>query len=89
MASFKIATIYKDHATLRGYEKCGLDLVMAGWDLKLDSEGTYWCLEANPVPGYRLYDAVVDGAISLALIRLLTDGPVTANGRLRPILGRD
>jgi hypothetical protein len=25
MASFKIATIYKDHATLRGYEKCGLD----------------------------------------------------------------
>ena len=24
MASFQIATIYKDHATLRGYEKCGL-----------------------------------------------------------------
>ncbi len=25
MASFQIATIYKDHATLRGYEKCGLE----------------------------------------------------------------
>ena len=25
MASFQIATIYKDHATLRGYEKCGLN----------------------------------------------------------------
>ena len=24
MASFQIATIYKDLATLRGYEKCGL-----------------------------------------------------------------
>src|SRR5260370_27257524 len=29
MASFKIATIYKDHATLRGYEKCGLGRMAA------------------------------------------------------------
>jgi hypothetical protein len=30
MASFKIATIYKDHATLRGYEKCGLGAARSG-----------------------------------------------------------
>ena len=26
MASLQIATIYKDHATLRGYEICGLNI---------------------------------------------------------------
>ena len=50
-------------------------LIFAGWDLKLDSAGRYWCLEANPQPGYNAYDRHMDGAISAALLELLTRGP--------------
>jgi hypothetical protein len=49
-------------------------LLFAGWDLKVDSAGTYWCLECNPMPGYSHYDRVCDYAISDALIALLRDG---------------
>jgi hypothetical protein len=48
----------------------GLDF--AGWDFKLDRDGTYWCLECNPMPGYSFYDRVCNGAISDALIKLLS-----------------
>ncbi|MBO3749487.1 hypothetical protein J5X84_25705 [Streptosporangiaceae bacterium NEAU-GS5] len=47
-------------------------LVFAGWDFKLDRDGTYWCLECNPMPGYSFYDRVCNGAISEALIKTLT-----------------
>jgi hypothetical protein len=47
-------------------------LSFAGWDFKVDADGTYWCLECNPMPGYSLYDRVCDGAISDALIRELS-----------------
>jgi hypothetical protein len=47
-------------------------LVFAGWDFKLDADGRYWCLECNPMPGYSFYDRVCDGAISDALIKLLS-----------------
>jgi len=43
-------------------------LSFAGWDFKVDRDGTYWCLECNPMPGYTFYDRVCDGAISDALI---------------------
>ncbi len=46
-------------------------LVFAGWDFKVDQDGTYWCLECNPMPGYSFYDRVCEGAISDALIELL------------------
>jgi glutathione synthase/RimK-type ligase-like ATP-grasp enzyme len=46
-------------------------LAFAGWDFKLDRDGTYWCLECNPMPGYSFYDRVCDGAVSDALIKLL------------------
>jgi hypothetical protein len=32
MASLQIATIYKDHATLRGYEICGLEATVTPVD---------------------------------------------------------
>jgi hypothetical protein len=46
-------------------------LAFAGWDFKVDAEGSYWCLECNPMPGYSFYDRVSGGAISEALVRLL------------------
>lgn len=48
-----------------------IGLAFAGWDFKIDSDGTYWCLEANPMPGYGPYDSRCDGAISRALRRYL------------------
>lgn len=47
-------------------------LLFAGWDFKVDRAGTYWCLECNPMPGYSFYDRVCEGAISDALIKLLS-----------------
>ncbi|MEU1408270.1 hypothetical protein ABZ471_39225 [Streptomyces sp. NPDC005728] len=51
-----------------------LGLAFAGWDLKRDTAGTYWCLEANPMPGYDWYDRRLDGAVTTSLLRLLTGG---------------
>jgi hypothetical protein len=48
-----------------------LGLAFAGWDFKIDANGAYWCLEANPMPGYSTYDSRCDGAISHALRRYL------------------
>jgi glutathione synthase/RimK-type ligase-like ATP-grasp enzyme len=47
-------------------------LLFAGWDFKLDSEGRFWCLEANPMPGYDGYDTRAGGAISRSLVARLT-----------------
>ena len=49
-----------------------IGVAFAGWDFKVDADGTYWCLEANPMPGYGPYDARCDGAISRA-VRLYLD----------------
>jgi hypothetical protein len=46
-------------------------LTFAGWDFKIDDDGTYWCLEVNPMPGYAPYDRRCGGAISRALIQFL------------------
>jgi len=45
-----------------------LGLAFAGWDFKIDSDERYWCLEANPMPGYSPYDSRCDGAITRQLI---------------------
>ena len=47
-------------------------LLFAGWDFKLDSQGRFWCLEANPMPGYDGYDMRAEGAISRSLVERLT-----------------
>jgi hypothetical protein len=48
-----------------------IGLGFAGWDFKIDADGAYWCLEANPMPGYGPYDSRCDGAISSMLRRYL------------------
>jgi hypothetical protein len=49
-----------------------LGLAFAGWDFKIDSSEDFWCLEANPMPGYGPYDAYCDGAISRAVQNYLS-----------------
>jgi hypothetical protein len=49
-------------------------LAFAGWDFKIDDDGSYWCLEVNPMPGYAPYDRRCGGAISRDLLRLLGAG---------------
>jgi hypothetical protein len=45
----------------------GLDF--AGWDFKVSKhDGRYYALEANPMPGYDVYDRAVDREITRALI---------------------
>ena len=51
-----------------------MGLAFTGWDFKVDSDGVYWCLEANPMPGYDVYDRRCDGAISRALLEHLRHG---------------
>jgi hypothetical protein len=48
-----------------------IGLAFAAWDFKIGSDGTYWCLEANPMPGYGPYDLRCDGAITRILLRHL------------------
>jgi hypothetical protein len=52
----------------------GIGLEFAGWDFKIDDDGVFWCLEANPMPGYSPYDDCCEGAISRALFRHLAAG---------------
>jgi hypothetical protein len=54
---------------VRATAECGLGF--AGWDFKLTCEGDFWCLEANPMPGYDFFDRKLDGRISRALLSVL------------------
>jgi hypothetical protein len=48
-----------------------MGLRLAGWDFKLDADGLYWCLEANPQPGFHPYDNAARGGISRAIMNFL------------------
>ncbi|MGH1394633.1 MAG: ATP-grasp domain-containing protein [Trichormus sp.] len=49
-------------------------LQFAGWDFKVTEDQQYWCLEANPMPGYDGYDIRADGKITNSLLALLQGG---------------
>jgi glutathione synthase/RimK-type ligase-like ATP-grasp enzyme len=50
-------------------------LPFVGFDFKFsDKAGVYYCLEANPSPGYNGYDDRADGRIAGSLLSLLRDG---------------
>jgi hypothetical protein len=68
----EVVGIPADLASLLVSRTAEQGLAFAGWDFKVDRDGTYWCLECNPMPGYSFYDRVCDGAISEALIKLLS-----------------
>ena len=53
-------------------------LTFAGWDFKLTPEGEYFCLEANPMPGYDGYDRRCNYKITDLLIDYLSDDVITA-----------
>jgi hypothetical protein len=68
-------TLFQPPATLAGQvvrATRAAGLLFAGWDFKLDCQGRFWCLEANPMPGYDGYDTRADGAISRSLVERLT-----------------
>jgi hypothetical protein len=71
-ATKEVLDIPSDLASLLVARTAEQGLVFAGWDFKLDQDGTYWCLECNPMPGYSFYDRICAGAISDALIKLLS-----------------
>jgi hypothetical protein len=51
-------------------------LLFAGIDFKIsERDGTWYVLEANPMPGYEPYDRRQDRRISHALLRLLAGAP--------------
>ncbi|MFD4599629.1 RimK family alpha-L-glutamate ligase [Streptomyces sp. NPDC058464] len=49
----------------------GQGMSFAGWDFKLADDGTYWCLEVNPMPAYDWYDRRLGGTITASLLGLL------------------
>jgi glutathione synthase/RimK-type ligase-like ATP-grasp enzyme len=48
-----------------------LDLIVAGIDLRLGSDGRWYCFEVNPSPGFTYYEQASGQALSLAVARLL------------------
>jgi hypothetical protein len=60
-------------AVISGSKQLGLDF--AGWDFIISPDGTYWCLEVNPMPGYGAYDGYCDGAITRILLEHLGASP--------------
>jgi hypothetical protein len=58
------------HDKIVSSAKC-FGLAFMGWDFKVDSSGEYWCLEANPMPGYSVYDTRAQFGITQALISAL------------------
>jgi hypothetical protein len=73
-AKRSVIHIPSDLASLLVAKTAEQGLLFAGWDFKVDRDEVYWCLECNPMPGYSFYDQVCEGAISDALIKLLSDG---------------
>lgn len=49
-----------------------MGLAFTGWDFKVDAEGRFWCLEANPMPGYDVYDRRCGGNITRSIVEYLT-----------------
>ncbi|TMC22861.1 MAG: hypothetical protein E6J34_04900 [Chloroflexi bacterium] len=52
-------------------------LLLVGWDFKVTDDGVYWCLEANPMPGYDWYDRRLGYKITTSLLDLLTSGSIS------------
>jgi hypothetical protein len=71
-ASRSVLDVSPDLARLLVARTAEQGLAFAGWDFKVDRDGTYWCLECNPMPGYSYYDRLCEGAVSDALIELLS-----------------
>lgn len=59
-------------------------LIFAGWDFKVAEDNEYWCLEANPMPGYDGYDRRLGGCITDSLIRFLEKEEIVNQPPLYP-----
>ena len=60
-------------------------MLFAGIDFKVAEDGTWYCLEVNPMPGYEPYDRRLGRRISRALATLLTR-PTAIDADLEPFV---
>jgi RimK-like ATP-grasp domain len=51
----------------------GLDLPFAGVDLRIQEDGTTWCFEVNPCPGFSYYQSHTGQPIAAAVARYLAN----------------
>lgn len=64
-------------------QRTGLEF--AGFDFKVDASGTWWLLEANPMPGFEFFDQFAGDRIGSEVLRsLLANGPLPR----RPVLSK-
>jgi len=50
-------------------------LVLAGWDLRRDPSGRFWCFECNPMPAFAAFDRGAGRQVARAMIEILTGAP--------------
>lgn len=50
-------------------QRSGLEF--AGFDFKVDADGAWWLLEANPMPGFEFFDQFASDRIGLEVLRAL------------------
>ncbi|MGX9567831.1 hypothetical protein [Pseudomonas sp. CFBP 5748] len=60
-------------------------LEFAGFDFKVDASGTWWLLEANPMPGFEFFDQFANDRIGLEVLRSLQGNDPLPR---RPVLGK-
>jgi glutathione synthase/RimK-type ligase-like ATP-grasp enzyme len=53
----------------------GLDLIVAGIDLRLGYDGRWYCFEVNPSPGFTYYEHASGQSLSFAIANLLARTP--------------
>jgi predicted ATP-grasp superfamily ATP-dependent carboligase len=51
-----------------------MDLIVAGIDLRLTPDGTWYCFEVNPSPGFTYYQEATNQRIDEAIARILATG---------------
>lgn len=71
---FQNFVIPKDLSAKLIHASKAFDLIFTGWDFKLSSDGDFWCLECNPMPGYHGYDIRCGGKITKSLVEYLNYG---------------
>ncbi|MFO1499298.1 MAG: RimK domain-containing protein ATP-grasp [Verrucomicrobiota bacterium] len=62
-----------------------LDLAIAGFDLRRGPDGTWYCFEVNPAPGYGHYQLLTGQPMGAALADLLMDGDATFGPCAQPL----
>ncbi len=63
----------------------GMDLLLAGVDLRLTPDGRWFCFEVNPSPAFSYYQNVTGQPIAAAVAQLLMQGQALPTPRARAV----